>query len=409
MTKTVALKPLSTGLTRASSGLNLCHENAAELFDQRPELDFIQIHPEHIIQEEGGTYRDQLDVLRRHYNVVLHGFGLSIGSSAPLDKEYLLLDRELLKEHPEAVFSDHFSWSSLSKHHFHDLIPLIQNEETMNYMVARITEAQEIIGSPILLENISSYMRYKNSTMTEMEFINQISRTAGSYVLLVINNIWANSMNFNEDQDHICALGPEMVRGYPWLDALKDSNGVVYVDYHREAVHQDVWELYENASNDLVQPASEWENDVPPLNRTLDEVSQIKALLKPYRDEEIMKSPQIVRLQQQFLASLHSQPRQWLWIRHSSAGFGDASEVLGIYLHRAMAHRGQLMMSSSLCDGSSARAHLKNCLRTSMDSHSGNLSMHRSWRRSLQISLGHLISINGSDCHCASPLTPIPQ
>ena len=176
MTASVALKPLSTGLVRASAGLNLCHENAAELYEKRPQLDFIQIHPEHIIQEEGGTYREQLDALRRHYNVVLHGFGLSIGSSAPLDKEYLLLVRELLKEHPEAVFSDHFSWSSLSKHHFHDLIPLIQNEETVNYMVERINEAQDIVGSPILLENISSYMRYKGSTMSELEFINEITK-----------------------------------------------------------------------------------------------------------------------------------------------------------------------------------------------------------------------------------------
>jgi len=291
MTKTVALKPLSTGLTRASSGLNLCHENAAELFDQRPELDFIQIHPEHLLQEEGGTYRDQLDDLRKHYKVVLHGFGLSIGSSAPLDQDYLLLVRELLKEHPEAVFSDHFSWSSLSKHHFHDLIPLIQNEETMNYMVSRITEAQEIIGSPILLENISSYMRFKNSTMAEMEFINQISRIAGSYVLLDVNNIWANAMNFKEDPwEHICALEPNTVRGYHMAGCTKEhmNNGVVYIDYHREAVHQDVWKLYEKCLKRFGSWPTllEWENNVPPLKRTLEEVEKIKRLQKPYREGE---------------------------------------------------------------------------------------------------------------------------
>ena len=138
MTASTALKPLSTGLIRASAGLNLCHENADEIYNKRPELDFIQIHPEHIIQEEGGTYREQLDALRHHYNVILHGFGLSIGSSAPLDRDYLLLVRDLLEEHPEAVFSDHFSWSSLSKHHFHDLIPLIHNKETVDNMVERI-------------------------------------------------------------------------------------------------------------------------------------------------------------------------------------------------------------------------------------------------------------------------------
>ena len=198
-TKTLSPQCISTGLKRMSAGLNLCHENSQELFDQRPDLDFIQIHPEHLLQEQGGTYREHLDVLRYHYKVILHGFGLSIGSSGPLDKEYLLLIKNLLKEHPEAVFSDHFSWSSLSKHHFHDLIPLIQSDETVQYMVERIDEAQESIGAPILLENISSYMRYKESEMSEIQFINEITKRSGGFVLLHVNNIWANAMNFGEN------------------------------------------------------------------------------------------------------------------------------------------------------------------------------------------------------------------
>ena len=110
------------------------------------------------------------------------------------------LGEKLLREHPKAFFSDHVSWSSFTNHHFHDLIPLIQNSETVDYMVERISEAQDIIEAPILFENISSYMRYQDSTMTEMEFINTVSKRAGSYVLLDVNNIWANSMNFNEDR-----------------------------------------------------------------------------------------------------------------------------------------------------------------------------------------------------------------
>ncbi|PTU00481.1 DUF692 domain-containing protein, partial [Pseudomonas sp. HMWF031] len=100
-----SLSPLSTGLARATAGLNLCHENASEVWHQRPPLDFLQIHPEHLIQEEGGTYRDQLDDLRHAYPIVLHGFGLSLGSCAPLDQDYLQLVKRVLKEHPEAFFS----------------------------------------------------------------------------------------------------------------------------------------------------------------------------------------------------------------------------------------------------------------------------------------------------------------
>ena len=282
-----AVRPVSTTMKRESAGLNLCHENAQELFELKPDLDFIQIHPEHLIQERGGIYRDQLDALRHHYKVILHGFGLSIGSSAPLDHDYLRLVRDLLKEHPESVFSDHFSWSSLSHHHFHDLIPLIQNEETTQYMVDRISEAQEVIGSQILLENISSYMRYQSSTMTEMEFINEVSRQAGSYVLLDVNNIWANAMNFNEDPwQQLCQLDPNIVRGYHMAGCTKEqkSHGTVYIDYHREAVHDEVWSLYEKCLTRFgIWPTLlEWENNVPPLTRTLEEVGRIKSHQKAY-------------------------------------------------------------------------------------------------------------------------------
>lgn len=287
MPPTASLTPLSTGIARASAGLNLCHENAQELFDKRPELDFIQIHPEHVLQEQGGVYRDQLDELRRYYNVILHGFGLSIGSSGPLDREYLLLVRQLLKEHPEAVFSDHFSWSSLSKHHFHDLIPLIQTEETIQYMVERIEETQDIIGSPILLENVSSYMRYKESNFSEIEFINEITKRSGCYVLLDINNIWGNAMNFKEDPwTELSRLRPESVRGYHMAGCTleKVGAGSLYIDYHREAVHDEVWDLYEQALS-LFGPwptLLEWENNVPPLERTLQEVEKISKRLRPY-------------------------------------------------------------------------------------------------------------------------------
>lgn len=284
-----AIRPLSTQLPRASAGLNLCHENAAELFELKPELDFVQIHPEHLIQEKGGIYRDQLDALRDHYNVVVHGFGLSIGSCCPLDRDYLLLVKRLLREHPEAFFSDHFSWSSLTNHHFHDLIPLIQNSETADYMVERISEAQDVIEAPILLENISSYMRYQDSTMTEMEFINTVSKRAGSYVLLDVNNIWANSMNFKEDPwTVISRLDKEIVRGYHLAGCTKEhkGDGIVYIDYHAETVSESVWELYQQCLDHFGPWPTllEWENNVPPLTRTLEEVARIKQYQKPYHN-----------------------------------------------------------------------------------------------------------------------------
>ena len=289
LSTTLAPQSLSTGLKRMSAGLNLCHENSQELFDQRPNLDFIQIHPEHLLQEKGGTYREHLDILRHHYQVILHGFGLSIGSSGPLDKEYLLLIKNLLKEHPEAVFSDHFSWSSLSKHHFHDLIPLIQSDETVQYMVERIDEAQEAIGAPILLENISSYMRYKESEMSEIQFINEITKRSGCFVLLDVNNIWANAMNFGENPwETLSQINADSIKGYHLAGCTEEQkgNGKVYIDYHGEGVHDEVWDLYKQCLEKYgAWPTLlEWENNIPPLTRTLQEVEKISDCFKTLKE-----------------------------------------------------------------------------------------------------------------------------
>jgi uncharacterized protein (UPF0276 family) len=291
MSATAGLKPLSTRLKRASAGLNLCHDNASALFKQRPELECLQIHPEHLIQEAGGTYREQLDELRREYSVVLHGYGLSLGSSGPLDKQYLLLVRQLLREHPEAVFSDYLSWSSLSQHHFHVLLPLIQNGETVEYLAERIEEAQDVIGSPILLENISSYMRFRDSDMSEIEFINAITERCGCYVRLNVNNFWINAKNFQEDPwKELSQLRGDSVRGFHLEGCATEAmgNGLIQIDYRKEGIHQEVWDLYQQSLTHFgAWPTIvDWDNDAPSLERAMDQVQLVNKFLRPYAFEK---------------------------------------------------------------------------------------------------------------------------
>lgn len=279
-------------IARHSAGLNLCHENAAELVATLPALDFLQVHPEHLLIEKGGEYRQQVDLLRQHYPITLHGFGLSLGSIAPLDTAYLALVRQLLGEHPEAFFSDHVSWSSLSHHHFHDLLPLIFSEETLAYFCERIERVQEAIGQPLHLENISSYMRFQQSTLEEVDFINEATRRTGAFVLLDLNNLWANAMNFSEDaRSVLLRYDRDRVRSYHLAGCTAETHphGVVYVDYHREAVHPQVWDLYETALSYFGPHPTllEWENDVPPLERTLQEVDTIRSHLARHASQAI--------------------------------------------------------------------------------------------------------------------------
>lgn len=232
----------------------------------------------------GGTYRDQLDDLRRAYPITLHGFGLSLGSCAPLDHDYLALVRRLLQEHPEAVFSDHVSWSSLSHHHFHDLLPLVLSEETLDYMVERVEQVQEAIGQPLLLENISSYTRYRQSTLGEVDFINALTARSGAFVLLDLNNLWANAINFGDDPEtELLSYRRDSVRGFHLAGCTREQGdaGDVYIDYHGEAVHEPVWELYRTALRAFGPWPTllEWENNVPPLQRTLQEVGRIRSCL----------------------------------------------------------------------------------------------------------------------------------
>ena len=281
-----ALAPIATSqvLARASAGLNLCHENADELWRERPELDFLQIHPEHVLQEQGGQYRQQLDDLCNHYALTYHGFGLSLGSIAPLDQQYLQLVKSLLKAHPESFFSDHVSWSSLSHHHFHDLLPIIYSEETADYLVERIQQVQEAIDAPLHIENISSYMRFRESSKTEIEFINEVTKRSGCHLLLDLNNLYANAMNFGDSPEELIRnIRPESVRSYHMAGCTcqTEEHGQVWIDYHREAVHEEAWTLFQLAL-DLFGPwptLLEWENNVPPLSTTLQEVSKAKELI----------------------------------------------------------------------------------------------------------------------------------
>lgn len=270
----------TTKLKPKSVGLNLCHENANELWEQRPDLDFIQIHPEHIIQEPGGSYHNKLIELSEYYPVTFHGFGLSLGSVAKLDDNYLKLVRKLLVDYPGSFFSDHVSWSSLSHHHFHDLLPLIQTEETLDYIVERVLSVQDAIDAPLHLENISSYMRFKSSTIDEITFINQITQRTGAYMLLDLNNLWANAMNFGEDAEELMLkINQDSVRSYHLAGCTceKYESGDVWIDYHGEAVHQEVLNLYKLAISRFGPWPTllEWENHVPPLSRTLEEINKI--------------------------------------------------------------------------------------------------------------------------------------
>ncbi|WP_324282273.1 DUF692 domain-containing protein [Cyanobacterium aponinum UTEX 3221] len=269
------------GLNSRSAGLNLCHENADEFVATMPSVDFVQVHPEHFLQDLGGNYVHAFEKLKENYPLTFHGFGLSLGSIAPLPENYLKLVKRLLAENEGSFFSEHFSWSSVSHHHFHDLIPFPFTQEVLDYFCERVEQVQEYLGSEILLENISSYMRFSISEMDEIAFMNEVFKRTGAKMLLDLNNLWANAQNFEEDAlERMMAIKPEYVQSYhlAGCTAWGDNN---YIDYHGEAVRDEVWQLYQKAMEVFgAKPTLiEWENNIPPISRTVEEVHKAKAIL----------------------------------------------------------------------------------------------------------------------------------
>ena len=148
-----------------------------------------------------------------------------------------------------------------------------------------------MIGSPILLENISSYMRFRDSDMSEIEFINAITERCGCYVRLNVNNFWINAKNFQEDPwKELSQLRVDSVRGFHLEGCATEAmgNGLIQIDYRKEAIHQEVWDLYKQSLTQFgAWPTIvEWDNDAPSLERAMDQVQLVNKFLRPYAFEK---------------------------------------------------------------------------------------------------------------------------
>ena len=147
----------------------------------------------------GGNPLHFLKLIRERYPLVLHGVSLSIGSTDPLDQEYLRQLKQLAKQIQPTWISDHMCWTGTHGVNLHDLLPLPYTEEAVQHMVARISQVQDYLGRQILLENVSSYVSYSHSVMTEWEFITAVSEQADCYLLFDVNNVYVSAFNHGFD------------------------------------------------------------------------------------------------------------------------------------------------------------------------------------------------------------------
>jgi len=222
-----------------------------------------------------------LDRLRENYPLALHGVGLSLGSTDPLDLVHLRKLRRLADRIAPAAISEHLCWSSIEGRHLNDLLPLPFTEEALAHVCTRVAAIQEFLGRELLVENVSSYFAFPDSTIPEYEFVAAVAARTGCKLLLDVNNIYVNARNHGIDaMTYLAAIAPASVAEIHL--AGFDASGSVVIDTHGAPVAPEVWSLFESAVARFgrVPALIEWDTDIPAFAVLEREAATAQAILE---------------------------------------------------------------------------------------------------------------------------------
>ena len=243
-----------------------------------PRMDWFEAISENFMGS-GGRPLHVLEAVRHRYPVALHGVSLSIGSTDPLDLGYLARLKALADRIEPAIVSDHLCWTGTEGENLHDLLPLPFTEEAARHIAARVEQAQEILGRRLLLENVSTYVTARHSTMREWEFLTAIARRSGCGILLDLNNVYVNAYNHQFDPYDYLAHVPGELVGQFHLAGHTDMGEYLF-DTHSAPVIDQVWALYRAALQRWgpVTTLIEWDEHIPPFPRLAEEADTARAI-----------------------------------------------------------------------------------------------------------------------------------
>ncbi len=246
-------------------GIGLRPKHYGRMLEEKPPVDWVEAISENFMAP-GGRPVAVLEKVRRDVPVVLHGVSLSIGSVDPLSSRYLANLKALVERVDPAWVSDHLCWGSHGGRYVHDLLPLPYTDEALEHVVARVGIVQDVLHRQILLENVSSYVAFRDSTMTEWEFVSEVARRADCGILLDVNNIYVSARNHGFDPlDYLDGVPGDRV-GQIHLAGHSDK-GKYLLDTHDHPVPDPVWNLYREAIRRFgrVSTLVEWDDNVPEL------------------------------------------------------------------------------------------------------------------------------------------------
>lgn len=252
---------------RAGIGLRSDHYRAVQ--ECLPNVGWLEVHSENYFDANGAALAC-LKQVRANYPISLHGVGLSLGSTDPLNRAHLAQLKTLIETIEPGFISEHLSWSSVGGRYINDLLPLPYTEEALAHFTQRVQQTQDLLGRRLLIENPSSYLRYVHSTIPEHEFLLAVARVSGCGILLDVNNVYVSAINHRWDAQHyIDALPAHLVMEMHLAGHVqKHINGVdLLIDSHNQPVAEPVWKLYGHAAQRFPGTPTliEWDSDLPPL------------------------------------------------------------------------------------------------------------------------------------------------
>lgn len=274
----------STIPSRAGVGLRAAHYQ--DVLACRPATGWFEVHSENYFGN-GGRPLFYLEHIRADYPISLHGVGMSLGSTDPLNVSHLRKLKQLIERIDPGLVSDHLSFSSVDGRYVNDLLPLPYTEEALYHVSERVVRAQDVLGRRILVENVSSYLQYSASTIAEPEFLAELARRSGCGILLDVNNVYVSARNHGFDPLAFLRAIPRQAVAELHLaghSINRFDDGELLIDTHSRPVSVEVWSLYCRALERFGRMPTliEWDAELPPLDILVDEAAKAEHLMEAY-------------------------------------------------------------------------------------------------------------------------------
>ncbi len=267
----------SASLQGVGVGLRACHYQ--DILTHFPPVSWFEVLSDNYLNTEGLPLY-YLEKIRQNYPVTLHGVGMSIGSTDPLNFDYLGKLKQLASWIEPDYISDHLAWISVGSYYLNELLPLPYTEAVLNHVTERIKQVQDYLGTQILIENPASYLTFANSNLSEEEFIKALVKSADCYILLDVNNLYVNASNHGFDPLAYLDMIPKNRVKQIHLAGYEKRDDYLF-DTHGHQVHPPVWQLYQKALKRFgsIPTLIEWDTDIPAWEVLITEARKAEQLI----------------------------------------------------------------------------------------------------------------------------------